>query len=90
MVRPDLTFKQQTVEAGFIRVALPLVAIEVVPARELVVAEAAGESGAWLRPCEPLLLERFAGTTTEGHGGLLEGSRVPIARHARSLSYLLL
>ena len=84
-VRPDLTLFDQAVEAGFIRVALPLVPIEVAPERELLMAEAAGEPGARLLPREPLLLARLAATPTEDHGWLLKVSREPVARHASSL-----
>ena len=82
VVRPDLTFQQDAVETGLVRVALPHVAIEVVPARELVVAEAAGEPGARLPPRKPLLAARLAGAAAEGHGGLPEWSRVPVTCHA--------
>ena len=81
MVRPDLTFQQHTVETGFIRVALPLVAIHVVPAHELVVAVAAGVPGARLPPREPLLVARLP-VPAEVHGGLPEWSRAFLARHA--------
>ena len=81
VVRPDLTFQQHTVETGFIRVALPLVAIQVVPARELVVAEAAGEPGARLPAGEPLLAARLP-VPAEVHRGLPERSRAPVAGHA--------
>ena len=56
-------------------------AIEVVPARELVVAEAAGEPGARLPPREPLLVAGLP-VPAEVHGGLPERSRDPVARHA--------
>ena len=86
VVRPDLAFQQHAVEAGFIRVALPLVAIEVVPARELVVSEAAGEPGARLPAREPLLVARLAGAPAEGQGGLPERSWLSVASHGRILS----
>ena len=78
---PDLTFEQQTVQTGLIRVALPLVAIQVVPARERVVAEAAGEPGARLPPREPLLVAGLP-VPAEVHGGLPERFRDHVARQA--------
>ena len=82
-VRPDLALVNNAVETGLILVALPLVAIEVVPAREGVMAEAAGERGAILLAHEPLLVTWLAGAA-EVHGGPPEGSLVPEARHAGS------
>ena len=67
VVRPDLTLLDQAVEAGYIRVALALVPIQVASNRELVVGEAAGEPGARLPPREPLLLPRLAETAAELH-----------------------
>ena len=63
---------------------MPLVAVEVVPARELVVAEPTRESGARLPPREPLLVARLP-VAAEVHRGLPEGPSVPVARHAGSL-----
>ena len=71
----------QAVEAGQVRVALPLVPVEVAPERERVVAEAAGEPGARLPPLEPLLRAGFARSPSECHNGLPERPRAPVARH---------
>ena len=51
---PDLAFSDHAVEARLVSVALPLVAVQVVPARELVVAEPTREPGARLLAHEPL------------------------------------
>ena len=59
---PDLTLAQQTVEGGLIRVPLPLVSIEVVPPREVMVAEAADEPGARSPLRQSLLAEAAAET----------------------------
>ena len=63
-VRSDLALFDQAVETGFIRVAHPLMPIDVVPESELVIADAASEPGARLPSREPLLLERLAGAAT--------------------------
>ena len=52
---PDLTFSDNAVKSRLISVALPLVAVQVVPASKLVMAEPTRESGARLLPREPLL-----------------------------------
>ena len=78
---PDLTFLDQAVEAGQVRVALLLVSVQVAPERERVVAEATGEPEARLPPLEPLLRAGFARSPSECHGGLPERPRAPVARH---------
>ena len=62
---PDLTFLDKAVEAGQVRVALPLVPVEVAPKRERVMADATGEHGARLPPLEPLLRAGLAGSPSE-------------------------
>ena len=75
------TFLDQAVEVAFIRVALPLVPVEVAPERERLVADATGEPGARLPSLEPLLRAGLAGPPSECHGGLPERPRAPVARH---------
>ena len=65
-------------------------AIEVVPASKLMMAEPTREPGSRLLPREPLLVARLT-VAAEVHRGLPEGPSVPVARHAGSfLLYLLL
>ena len=54
VIHPDLTLAQQAVDSGWVAVAHTLVAIQVVPPREVVVAEAADEPGASYPPHVPL------------------------------------
>ena len=68
------------VEARLISVALPLVAVQVVPATKLVMAEPTREPSSRLLPREPLLVARLP-VAAEVHRGLPEGPSVPIARH---------
>jgi hypothetical protein len=53
-IASETALPHKAVDSGRVAVALPLVPIEVVPAREVVVAEAAGEPGAWSPPHVPL------------------------------------
>ena len=82
VVDPDLALAQHAVEPRLVRVAHPLVAVQIVPARELVMAEAAGEPGTRLLPHEELLLAPLAGSAAEGRGGLLQGYMVTVFFHA--------
>ena len=63
--------------------ALPLVAIEVVPPTKLVMAEPTCEPGARLPPREPLLVARLP-VAAEVHRGFPKGPSVPVSRHAGS------
>ena len=81
-VGPEGALAQQAVQPCLVRVARHLVAVQVVPTRELVMAEAAGEPGTGLAPQEPLLHARLARAPREGGDALLEGSRVPDGCHA--------
>ena len=78
---PDPSFIKNAIEARIVSVALPLVAIEVVPPTKLVMAEPKREPGARLPPREPLLVARLP-VAAEVHRGLPEGPSVPVARHA--------
>ena len=82
VVDPELALAQHAVEPRLVRVAQPLVAVQIVPARELVMAEAAGEPGTRLLPHEELLLAPLAGSAAEGRGGLLQGYMVTVFFHA--------
>ena len=82
VVDPELALAQHAVEPRLVRVAQPLMAVQIVPARELVMAEAAGEPGTRLLPHEELLLAPLAGSAAEGRGGLLQGYMVTVFIHA--------
>ena len=78
---PDLTFFYNAVKARLISIALPLVAVQVVPTSKFMMAEPTREPGARLLPREPLLEARLP-VAAELHGGLPEGPRVSISPHA--------
>ena len=59
--------------------------IEVVPPREVVVAEAAGEAGARAPPHVPLLMARLAGAASERHRMLIGYPWLAVWHHASSL-----
>ena len=83
-VSPESALAQQTIQSRPVGVARHLVAVQVVPTRELAMAEAAGEPGTRLPPREPLLLELLARAAAEDHGGLLERPPLPVECHAGS------
>ena len=64
-VAPEAALPHHAVDSGWVAVALPLVAIEVVAATIVMVAEAAGEPGAVAPPHVPLLAAWLAGPSTE-------------------------
>ena len=83
-VDPESALAQNAIQPRLVGVARPLVAVQVVPTRELAMAEAAGEPGTRLPPREPLLLELLARAAAEDHGGLLERPPLPVECHAGS------
>ena len=84
-ITSETALPHQTVDSGWVAVALSLVPIQVVPPREVVVAEAADEPGASYPPHVPLRQSLLAGAAAECHRGYLAYPRLAVGHHASSL-----